>query len=1238
MLTGGNVQKIGFIFIVIYWASCVLAGRCNAQFLQLKFDHITSENGLPHSTIHGIAKDKYGFMWFGTWSGLCRYDGYTIRVYRYDPNNPKSILNNRIHNIIKDKEGFIWVATFDEEVMCRYNYDTDDFERVPKANIPADLKGRMSRRDHRLQVNFTYKDTHWFLDNDKTTLVEENRKSHQRKAYTVDSENPWSVNDTYVSDLFLDTDHVLWLGTYSNGINRSYLDATPFHYLYHHPERKNSLLENTIRSICEDQQGNLWVGTRSKGISVVSKDGQYRHYVHDPNNAASIKSNYIKRVFCDSQGLIWIGTQKGLDRFDPNTGKITRIDPPSLQNVSVFSFVEDSRHNVWLGSWDGLYKYDRQRDTIIHFEPEGLLPHAHVWYIYLDSKEQLWAGTEGGGIAILKERPDGSLQLVRRLEHGADPAASLSDNRIYSIFEDSNHSFWIGTGNGLDYYSPRSGTVKHLSQQAGRWPKGTIAGITEDNNGYIWLSHKQGISRVDKNNLSIRTFSKQDGLQNNEFAEGAIYRSAFANRLYFGGNRGVSHFSPDSIRTNTVAPTVVLTELRILNEPVEVNQPINNRVVLSKPLYLSSSLALTHEDKSISIEFAALHYANPAGNKYAYMLEGFDKDWIYTDASKRVATYSNLSPGDYVFKVKASNSDAVWTANPTELHINVAPAIWASTYAYMLYTALALAMLYAAYYYITRYTRLKSKLAYEAILHEKERELHESKVQFFTNISHEIKTPLSLILSPIQQLKSWRRDDQKMQDQLKTMESNGNRLLKTVNQLLDIRRFETGHERLHIEKIDIALLVNQVVDSFGQEARQKKVRLKTSFRQEIPLLEADPDKLEKVFYNLLSNALKFTGAGGMVKVRGTVVGHWLIMEVIDNGSGISADDLERIFKPFLQGKSTVPGGSGLGLTYSKSLVEMHGGQLMVESRPYTERYKLTIFRVALPLEGAIAATADPESAERGLPRPAHETPAGPSSEAAQPISLPRRCTLLLVEDNEEMRNYLASFFEADYTIIQAPNGQEGVQLARKHVPDLILSDVMMPKVDGISFTKQVKADVLLCHIPIILLTARTLVEFEVEGLAMGADDYMVKPFHLPILALKVRNQLIGRFRMQEKFKQQIAIEPTDVEAQSPDEKLLQKVLGYVEEHVADPELKIDAVCQSIGLSRAQLYRKMKALTGYGMADLIKEVRLKRAQQLLRSKKFNVSEVTYMVGFSDPEYFRKSFKARFGSPPSEYAKQ
>jgi len=1224
---------------IILWLLLFSTHLGYGQFLSLKFEHITSENGLPHSTIHGITKDKYGFMWFGTWSGLCRYDGYRIRTYRSNPNDSTSLSNNRIHNILTDQQGNLWVLTFNEEVLARYNYASDNFDRIPQEDVPEEIANKIPRRPHKLTVNYTFQQHRWHLNDYTNAVIETYLPTGQSKAYAYDPLNPWSINDTYVSDIYLDDQQILWLGTYNHGINKADLNANPFHYLYHHPNNPNSIIEDNIRSICEDKEGNLWIATRSKGISVLQKNGQYRHFQHHPEDTFSLRSDYIKKIFCDSQGYIWIGTQKGVDRYNPIRQRIERMDIPILENIATYAFAEDKQNNIWIGSWEGLVKFDRKQRRFLPIDPAKTLPHKHIWCLLIDSRQQLWVGTEGGGIAVLKEVDGQHLQIRKHLGTTHQDSLLLSDNRVYSIFEDKQHTFWIGTGNGLDRYTKQAKAVVHLSQDSAGWPKGTIGGIIEDNQGYIWISHKQGISRIDKRHFNIRTFGRQDGLQSSELSEGAVYKSPRTQYLYFGGNRGLNYFSPDSIRMNRIPPKVVLTELRVLNTPIEVNQPFNGRVILHHPLYLSPSLHLIYEDKSISLEFAALHYVNPSRNKYAYMLVGFDQDWIYTDASKRVATYSNLASGEYTFKVKAANSDGVWSTVPTSIQIFVAPPFWASKGAYVGYVLLFLFLLYIFYYYITRFARLQSKLAYEALLHKKENELHENKIQFFTNISHEIKTPLTLILSPIQQLRARLGSDSPAQEQLLTMEKNGNRLLKTVNQLLDIRRFETGHEKMHMEQVDIIALAKKVVDSFAQEARQKRIRLKLASSTTAIYLSLDTDKIEKVLYNLLSNAFKFTYSGGFIKVR--ISQHpdgFVQLDVLDNGSGIRQEDLNRIFQPFLQGSTTAAGGTGLGLTYSKSLIEMHRGSISVQSRAQGS-LKLTIFRVRLPLQAPQRGDTEPALKSADLSDQAIDNVSHASNHPTrvEDPPLPRKCTLLLVEDNAEMRGYLANFLCKDYHIYEAENGEIGLQLAREHVPDLIISDVMMPFVDGISFTRLVKADTLLRHIPIILLTARTLIEYEIEGLAIGADDYIVKPFHLQVLALKIHNLLLRFFQMQEKFKQKISMEPSAIQLESPDELLLQKVLSYVENHIAESDLKIDQICTSIGLSRAQLYRKMKALTGSSMADLIKEIRLKRAQQLLSDKKFQVNEVAYMVGFTDPDYFRKCFKAAYDISPSAYSK-
>lgn len=1231
---------------------------CSGQPINLRFDHITSEHGLPQNTIHGIAKDKSGFMWFGTWSGLCRYDGYQFKIYRYDPSDPKSINNNRIHNLLTDEEQRLWIMTFDEQVLCRYNDLTDDFERIPIEQVPPDIRERIQRKNYHMNTVYRFRDREWRLNHEINRLVETNLKTGENRRYVEKPGIRGSLNDSYVSDVYLDDQDILWVGTYNNGINKANLNSLPFNTFYHIPSDPRSIIDDHVRALCEDLNGDLWVGTRDRGITVIGRNGSYRHLRHNPADPHSLRSDQIRSIYCDSRGHVWIGTKEGLDRYHPQTGRMTHYDLLTVEVTPVYGMVEDRSGRMWFATWNGIYSYVPGSDRLVHIDPTETLLQVHTWTIMEDRRGHIWVGTEGGGITILKKSGSDHVEVERHIVHRQADGSGLSDNRVYALYEDRHGIVWIGTGNGLNRLDPRTGAIQQFLVSPNGLPNAMIAGIVEDDNGYLWVSHKAGISRIDKNTFTVRNYSLQDGLQSNEFLEGAVLKSRYSGKLYFGGNNGFNVFHPDSIITDERPPRIALTGLQILNKQVQVGREVNGRILLTRPFHLMDTLRLDYRDKSIAIEFAALHFANPSRNRYAYMLEGFDEDWIYTDAAHRVATYSNLAPGRYLFKVRASNSDGVWNPEAKTLAIIVAPAFWESPWAYVVYIIVFLSLLYAFYYHVARYAKLNSKLEYETLLHEKERLHHESKVQFFTNISHEIKTPLTLILAPIQQLMSLTDTNSAMKQQLRTMKVNGDRLLKLVNQLLDIRRLETGNEHLKPERREIVSFVQEIADSFHHLAQLGNITLTTA--AELPAIYGvfDPDKLEKVIYNLLSNAFKFTGLGGQVAVRigldrpdGQTPA--VRIEVADTGPGIPPEDLPYIFDPFRQGRVTHAGGTGLGLAYSKSLIELHGGTISVASETGETTTAGTVFTVRLPLEPEHYRTMDvstgstsddisytvPEDVLPGAVtiRNKHDQlEQGPEQGEAKGVG--KRHTLLLVEDNAEMRRYLSDYFSSTYHVIEANNGVEGLAAAVKYAPDIVVSDVMMSEMDGFTFCRKLKNDIVTGHIPVILLTARTMIEYEIEGIRTGADDYLVKPFNLTLLSLKIANLLRTRNLLRERYKKQITIEPNPLQAESPDERLLQRVMTYIENRLAEPGLSVDDICDEIGLSRTQLYRKMKALTGLSIGEIIKEIRLKRAQQLLRGTTFNINEIAYMTGFSDPDYFRKCFKARFDISPTEYSRE
>jgi signal transduction histidine kinase/ligand-binding sensor domain-containing protein/DNA-binding response OmpR family regulator len=1212
-----------------------VATLCHGQSPDLKFEHLNTENGLSQNTITGIVKDKYGFMWFGTWSGLCRYDGYRFKIYRYQQGNPKSIINNRILNISKDADQNLWIVTFNDSVLCKYHYETDNFERIPVKRVSKAFPRQISRNWHLNNAAVSYKGYQWDIGRIQKDLVQTNLATGEVKHYEVNPETRWSLNDPFVTDIYLDDEHILWVGTYSNGINKANLDAKPFRHIDHDPQNHNSIIDNNVHAIAEDKQGNIWVGTRDKGITVISRNHTYQNFQESKNSTNGLSSNFIKTIFCDSRGYVWIGTLRGLDGFDPATGKLRHYTGSGLNNAHVFSAFEDHLHQIWFASWNGIYKYIPAKDSLIRQNTPDLLSKSAM-AIMEDSLNQIWVGTEGGGIAVFKPSGRDHLQLVGLLKHSDNQPNSISDDRVYSLCQDAERNIWIGTGNGLDRFDPPSHIFKHFTTSPNGLRNANITGIVEDNNGSVWVSDNRGISKINKRTFRVRNFSTQDGLQGNDFSDGAIFKSRSTDMLYLGGNNGYNAFYPDSIKTDYSVPKVVLTELQVLNKQVGVNDTVNGRVLLQKPLYMTPAISLHYQDKSIAIEFAGLHYVNPSGNKYAYILEGFDKNWIYTDATNRIATYSNLSRGNYVFKVKASNSDGIWNPVPTTLKITVLPPWWASTIAYIFYSLVFIGLLYAFYYYSVRYARLKSKLNYEHLLHEKELEMRQSKIEFFTNISHEIKTPLSLILAPIERLLTEGKDNPRIAGQLQTMKNSGDRLLKLINQLLDIRRFETGNDKLRLQEDDLVSFVKRIVDSFTPLATEKNILLEFNTSVADLTTGFDSDKIEKVLYNLLSNAFKFTPQGGKIDVYLRHIredlNNYILIDVIDNGSGIPKDELETIFKPFQQASTNKTGGTGLGLAYAKALIELHKGTIHAESTADNAGQNHTCFTVKLPvdLSEALAETITYPSTD-GEER--HTT-----SSLDNVFKIDGKApTLLLVEDNFELRKYLRDYFATEYHVLEAPNGADGLVVANEHTPDLIISDMMMPEMDGLELCRKLKTGVMTSHIPVILLSARTPVEYQIEGIETGADDYMTKPFNLQLLSSKVKNLLTTRMKLLEKYKSGISIQATGIFPESPDDKLLKKVIELVERNIADPELDVESIGNDIGLSRTQLYRKMKALTGLSMGEVIKDIRLKHAQQLLAGKKFNVNEVAYMVGFTDPDYFRKCFKAQFGLTPSDYAK-
>jgi signal transduction histidine kinase/DNA-binding response OmpR family regulator len=739
--------------------------------------------------------------------------------------------------------------------------------------------------------------------------------------------------------------------------------------------------------------------------------------------------------------------------------------------------------------------------------------------------------------------------------------------------------------------------------------------------------------------MTLKNYNKSDGLACKEFNFNSFHKDQYG-FLYFGGYNGIVKFHPDSIRENNKSPNVLFTKLRMFNKEVPIDP--SGKGVLRQNLSKTSSLTFNYLQNVFSVEFAGLSFINSNKNQYAYRLDGFEDQWNYV--SDPVATYMNLKPGDYTLHAKASNNDGYWTSDPIQLHIRILPPPWKTWWAYSIYTVIILGLILA----LIRFNKMRWKLSHDLEIEHMEKEqqekLHRAKLNFFTNVAHEIRTPLTLIVSPVELIEEQYSRDPFLARQLRIVKSNTARLMRLINQLLDFQKQEAGNFKLKMQYSNIVELLREIVFSFTEHAHVRNVELNfttDSSKIEFPF---DRDEIEKVFCNLLHNAFKFTPAGGNISVTVTSetiqsadapLRSAVRIVIEDNGIGIPSEDLPKIFNRFYQVEhnNISESGFGIGLALARGIIQLHGGVIEVDSKEAAlGQSGFTRFTILLPRpeETTVPAADETFSARPALTgqlnQNALETPEAHGT--CKPL-------ILLVEDNIEIRACLKEILQAIYEVLEANHGEEAWPVITEHLPDVIISDIAMPKMDGLQLTQLVKNDERTNHIPVILLTARGAMEHHVEGIQTGADDYITKPFHAQILLLKIKNLIASREKLKEKYHRVITLEPVHEEIEDPENKFLLKLRNILDANLTDPEFNVTKLVTEIGMSRPVLFRKIKMLTGLSVIDLIRTTRLKKAEMLLKQKKLTVSEVAFTVGFNDPKYFSKSFRSQFGKTPTEY---
>lgn len=1186
-----------------------------AQENILKFNHLTVNDGLPQNSIHAIAKDKYGFMWFGTWGGVCRYDGYTFKVFRANENDPTAFADNMIDAIVSDSQQNIWIKTGESDCLYKFSYEYETFQRFAKKNVATYIVNLTEQQpvSENKKFKFTY---------DESGLKQTDKISGKQTIYKLNPNNPFAISDESIYTTYLDDAQNLWIGTRKGGINHANLNVKPFTYYAGNTTKK--LISNEVRAICKDKMGRLWIGSEDMGVTVLDNNKTKNLYF---NTKTDINNRRIRSLYCDRLGYVWIGTKGGLHRYDPKSNSIKsyfkdKTKAGHLTDPNVFDMLEDSEGTLWIGTFSGLAKYDRKNDRFLYV-PKNLISGVQIRSIIEDHQKNLWIATEDRGLTKLTQRSDNNdaakFKSVRYI-HTQGNDKMLISNRLYSLVEDGSGKIWIASNQGLIRLDPKNNSFKNFFIKDGL-PDDIIMGVLYDGKKSIWVSHKKGLSQINTTTLEIQNFNVNDGLQSNEFNQNACFRDYKTGEMFFGGPNGLNSFFPDKIQINKYKPKTVLSQLRIMNQVVKPGLRINDQIILNKSLLCTNEILLSWWNKNFSLDFAALHYANPLGNKYKYKLEGYDHHWIFTSGYMHTASYTNLPSGNYTFKVYGSNNDGIWSDKPAVLYIEILPPWWLSWWSIMLYLIVALGIILIIYKYIAA-----------RIEFNKNEEIQQSKLHFFTGISHEFRTPLTLIIDPLEKLISEKLDKETINHYHALMHRNAKQLLLLINQLLDFRKLESGHLTLNLEQTDIIAFVKTVVASFESRAQDKNIQFLLQSNIESQKILFDAAKMNMVLNNLLSNAFKFTPQGGEVVIDVSFLlldKQMLVVKIQDTGTGIAEQEIDKVFDIFYQSpaSTTQQEGSGVGLALTKELIQLHGGEITLESRIGQG----SIFSVFLPVLGI----EQPQKQVHYHEIIQNHNESVPT-ETLKHIEVDTEAPLLLiVDDNMDIRNYIALNFNTEYRIILSNNGTEGFLQAIEMIPDLIISDVMMPEMNGLELSNKLKSDERTSHIPIILLTARQSDESKTEGYQTGADAYVTKPFNTNVLRAQIQNLLKQRQRLRELFSHGSTMEINKIAINVTDEAFLKKVIEHIHKNIENEEFNIDNLAEILKMSRSQFYRKIKALTNQSLLDFVTTIRMNKALEFLLSGNYNISETAHKVGYSMSSNFTRTFTRHFGVSPSKY---
>lgn len=1345
----------------------------------IRFKHLTNNDGLSQNLVLSIAQDREGFMWFGTKDGLNKYDGYEFIVYQNEPNNANSISSNYINELFIDKNGNLWVGT-ENGIVNIYNPISQSFQRIflpisqSKSKNEEEINSIAQDKTGNIWVGtigngifkipflnqkfYPNKTTHYYKDKYgkypfcsnfiKKILIDDagiiwigtdkglNRmdpKTESITSFFFDIKHPNALgteNDFSISAIGKTDNNYLWLGTRTGLVKFNTADNSYKVFPHHLSVFRYGWGE--INEISQDKQGDLWLATPGELMRFNTKTLKYTSVKNDPLKPESISYNSISSLFLDRTNILWIGTSgMGIDYYDPKankfgllkrgvttnsrvtgfsiraileenerfvwisaevlyrwdrkTGELKSFETSSKNldafgNTSVWSMIKSTDGKLWFASTEGLFVYNPKTEIAKQFKydpknPKGI-PHKGVsavfedkagviWIvtenflskmidsekgvfehfklqnnpmysatkrcvIYEDGKNQLWLATKNGLLVFDKNK-----ELFYGYQNNPKIPNSLRNNQVNTIFPDPvkpEGFLWIGTSGGLNLFDISKQSFTHFTQKEGL-PNNVIYGISSDSQDNLWLSTNKGISKYNIKIKKFRNYDTEDGLQSNEFNTAAVFKSA-KGELFFGGINGLNYFFPDQINDNPFQPPMGITGVKVYSKSNKKNEIAEIKEI---PIKRNEKITFTPHDEIIIFEFAALDFSSPNKNKYAYKLENFNDNWIYIDNS-RTATFTHLPSGNYILKVKGSNNDGLWNEEGIAIPFKVLPH-WAATWwAVAIYILLFLLLFYMIRKYEMKRINMKNELEIEQKEYNTLKVLDQLKSRFFANISHEFRTPLTLISGYSENLKEALPTNH-IKKQIEGIDQNAKTLLKLINELLDISKLEAGKMTLKLSQQNMVLFLKNLFFSIESFSEKRHISLNFVSDETDIQVVFDEEKMEKIMMNIISNALKFTPENGEITLTIQRKNRdFLSICICDNGVGIEKDSIPNIFDRFYQADNSdtrLFEGTGIGLALVKELVELHDGTVKAFRNEELIGQNGTTFSIALPIGAISEISYEPVIDIKKVNPSAINIPQNKKLQIPE-INFDKKI-IVLVEDNLAIRTFVKNLLQPTYKVFEASNGEEGFEQAKKVIPDVIITDVMMSKLDGISMVKLLRRDEKTSHIPIVILTGKAAQEDRLEGLETGIEAYLTKPFSVKELQLILNNLIQQREQLLKKYQNKFVVTSDEIPLASVDQQFLEKAIQHIKDNIENTSFSVEQLADKMCLSPSQLHRKLQALIDQAPGQLIRNIRLQRAADLIKKNASTLTDICFQTGFNDQTYFSRAFKNQFGCSPSAYKK-